>query len=183
MLWSAELLLVFVVAVHQALRTPGDVRHRAVPAVQVEPDRAGALGEAGDVLGLVKHPAVRQHRDHLMLLVGDRIADRLAVRAHRAGYLDAGPPLVQIPVEGDRREQRILDGLDDDREDLEHGADRLVRAGQDVEQRLFLRFVGTLVDDRMHHALAMVNGAREIERGDDRQDHPDPRRRNGPCRS
>jgi hypothetical protein len=80
-LGPAELLLVLLVAMHEAVRAPSYVRHRTMPAVQVELDRAGALGEAGDILGLVKHPAVRQYGDYLMLCVGHRVADRLAMRA------------------------------------------------------------------------------------------------------
>src|SRR5215472_2612908 len=169
LLGPAELLLVFFVAVQEAVRAPGNVRHRTMPTVQVEPDLPGALGEAGDILGLVKHPAIRQHGDHLMLRIGDRVANRLAMCVHRWWHLDAGAPLVQVPIEGNRREQRILDGLNDDREDLEHGADRLVRARQDIEQCVLLCVAGPLVDDRMHYPMTMMNGARKVEGGDDRK--------------
>src|SRR5271166_3384258 len=167
-LWSAELLLVLLVAVHLAVRPPGDIRHRAMAAVQIELDRAGTLGEAGDILCLVKHPAVRYHCNDLMLHVGNWVADRLAMRADYVRHLDARSSLVQVPIEGYRCEQRILDRFDDDREDLKHGADRLVRAGHDIKQCFPLRVVGALVDNRMHYPLAMMNGARKVKCCDDR---------------
>src|SRR5271155_4921240 len=104
-----------------------------------------------------------------MLFVCNWVADRLAMRAHYLRHLDARPSLVQVPIEGDRREKRILDGFDDDREDLEHGDDRLVRAGHNVKQCFLLRVVGALVDNRMQYPLAMMNGARKVKCRDDRQ--------------
>src|SRR4051794_16454534 len=104
-LWPAVLLLILIVAMDQSLRTPGNVSHRAMPAVQVEPDRAGTLGEAGDVLGLVKLPPPRQHRDHPVLGVGGGGAGRLAVRADCIGHLDPGTPPVQNPIQKGRGEQ------------------------------------------------------------------------------
>jgi hypothetical protein len=59
--------------------------------------------------------------------------------------------------------------IDDDREDLKHGSDWLVLAREDVEQRVALIFVRALVNDRLHYALAVMNGSRKIEGGGDRQ--------------
>jgi hypothetical protein len=104
-----------------------------------------------------------------VLQIGHRIADRLATCPDDARHLDARDALDEVPLEGDRFELRVLDGLDDNREDLELRADFLVRAGQDVEQRVPLRLVSALVDYRLEDALAVMNGAGKLERADHRQ--------------
>src|SRR5688572_15167511 len=92
-LWPAVLLLVFIITVDQTVRAPRDVSQGAVAPVKVKLDHAGALGKARGALGLVEHPSVGQDRDHPVLLVSHRIADRFAVRLHGGGYLDPGPPV------------------------------------------------------------------------------------------
>src|SRR4051812_37641099 len=125
---AAELQLVLVVGVEQTVLVPGDVRQRAMAAVQVEFDGAEAFGEPGCILRLMEHPALRKHQNHLLFAVRHRVAYRLAVRANDPGNLDPRPPLVEVPVEINLGEYRILYRLDNDREDLEHRADRLVLA-------------------------------------------------------
>src|SRR5215472_13172065 len=147
---AAELPFVVVERVEHAVLVPGDVRQRAVPAVQVEFDRPHALGKTRGVLGLVKHPAVWQHCDNPLLLVGHRVADRFAVRRYDAGDLDPRPPFLEIPFALDLGKQRMFDRLDHCRENLEQRADRLVRTGEYVEQSLALGLVGALVEDRLH---------------------------------
>src|SRR3712207_5771637 len=115
---TAELLLVPLVAVHEAVLVPCDVRQRAVPAAQVELDGPGALGDAGRVLGLVEHPPLRQDEDRPLLLVRHRVADGLAARLEHAGDGHPRRAPVQVPVELDVGEDRVLDRLDDRREDL-----------------------------------------------------------------
>src|SRR6185503_17018573 len=100
-LWPAEFLLVFVVAVNHTPRPPSDICHGAVSSVQVETDRAETFCETGDILGFVKHPALRYHREDLKLLVRDRVADRLALGADDTGHIDTCLPPVQVPLEGD----------------------------------------------------------------------------------
>ena len=73
---------------HKAVRSPGDVRHLTVPAVQLKFDRACTFGLTGDVLSFVEYPAVRQHGDGLMLGVSDGLAARSAECADRAGNLN-----------------------------------------------------------------------------------------------
>src|SRR5258708_1460216 len=106
----AVFLFVLVVGMDQPVRTPGDVGERAVPAAEIELYRPHTLGSAGRVFGFVEHPAVRQHRDHAMLLVGHRITDRFAACPDDARHLDARGALGQVPVEGDRRKLRVFDG-------------------------------------------------------------------------
>src|SRR3984893_7985276 len=76
---------------------------------------------------------------------------------------------LEVPVEFDLREERGLERLDNDREDLKHRADRLVLPGEDVEEGVALGLVGSLVEDRLHYALAMMDGPREIESAGDHQ--------------
>jgi len=140
-----------------------------VPAVEIEFYRPDAFSEAGGAFGFVENPAVWQYREYAVLLVGDGIAYRLAVCPDDAWHLDARGTLGQIPVKGNRSKLRILDGLDDNREDLEHRAGLLVRARQDVEQRVLLSIVRTLVDDRVHDALTMVDRPRKVEGRHNRQ--------------
>ena len=45
----------------------------------------------------------------------------------------------------------------------------LVRAGQDVEQRVPLRLVGAFVYDRLEDALTVMDGAGKVERADHRE--------------
>src|SRR5258705_5844158 len=118
-----------------------------MPPVKIELDRADPLREAGRAFGFMEHPTVRQHREHAMLLVGYRIADRLAGGPDNARHLNACSALCLVPFESDTRKLRVLDGLDNGRKDLEHRACLLVLAGQDIEQRVPLRIVSTRVDD------------------------------------
>jgi len=62
-----------------------------------------------------------------------------------------------------------LNVLDDDREDLKHRANRLILPREDVEEGVALGLVGSLVEDRLHYALAVMDGPREIERAGDHQ--------------
>src|SRR5215472_17702058 len=109
-----------------------------MPAVQVKFDRRHAFSKAGGVLGLVKHPTGGEDQNYPLFPIRHRVADRLAVRPNDAGYLDPRPPPLEVPVELDFGKERILDRLNTGRKDLELRADRLVSAGQDVEQRLAL---------------------------------------------
>jgi hypothetical protein len=82
-----------------------------MPPVKIELDRADPLRKAGRAFGFMEHPTFRQHREHAVLLVGYRIADRLAGGPDNARHLNACRALRLVPFEGDVRELRVLDGL------------------------------------------------------------------------
>src|SRR3546814_4220926 len=63
-LGAAELLLVLVIAMHEAIRPPGDMRERTVATTEIELDRADALREAGGVLSLMEDPALGRSEEH-----------------------------------------------------------------------------------------------------------------------
>src|SRR5215467_5684490 len=133
-----------------------------------EPFRSGStrcapVSKARGVLGLVKHPTVREGQNYPLFPIRHRVADRLAVRPNDAGYLDPRPPPLEVPVELDFGKERILDRLNTGRKDLEHRADRLVSAGQDVEQRLALGLGGALIEHRLHDPLAMMERPRQVK--------------------
>src|SRR5215472_3022384 len=123
--------------------------------------------QASCVFRLVEDPAVWQHADHTMFLVRDRVSNRLAARTKQLRHLDTGDALLNVPVEIDLGENRIVKFFDDHAEDLKHCADRLILTAQNVEDGVLLLVSDRVLEDWLHMACAVVERSRKKERSYD----------------
>ncbi len=95
-----------------------------------------------------------------MFASGDGIEDRLAARFDDAGDDEAGPPPIDVDVEIDLAEDRLVHLVERRGENVENRRAGLgVLAAQNAEQRLPLRRSRPLVDNDGGFAFALVNGA------------------------
>src|SRR5512139_47153 len=93
-----------------------------------------------------------------MFLPGYRIADRLDLSVYDSLDADPSGPAIDVELEMDRPEDRLVDAVDDGREHVEDGRAGLrLLAGQDREDRAALRLVGTLVDHHEGFAAALMD--------------------------
>src|SRR4051794_5817380 len=151
-----------------------DQRHRAVRVLVLVVELIAALDlerlrQRG--LRLVVGPRVLEavgnpNEDAIWLLAADR-PERVDLAVDEVAGLQTPLSRIDVELEIDRREDGLADVGAHRREDLEDGAAGL--AAHDREDRLALRFVGRLVDDREDVAVALVDppgpvgGAREFQ--------------------
>src|SRR5262249_20737413 len=148
-------------------RAPGNICERAVALVEIKLQFADAFGVTRRVFRFVEDPAVWQDTDHSVFLVSDWIANGLAARAKQLRHLDAGHAFLDVPVEVDLGEDRIVQFFYDRAEYLEHCTDRLILAAQNVEDGVLLLVGDRILKDRLHMTIAVVDRPREKKRGYD----------------
>src|SRR6266536_3267185 len=106
--------------------------------------------------------------DHIdaypVFITRDRIEDRFAARFNKAGNDQARPPSIDVDLEIDLAENRLMDLHERRGEHVENRCSRLgILTTQNPEQRLPLRSIGPLVDDDRGLTPALVNGTRPFE--------------------
>src|SRR6516225_6295981 len=96
-----------------------------------------------------------------MFLVCDWVPNGLASRAKQVRHLDTGRAFLDVPVEVDLGEDRIVQFFNDHAEYLEHCANRLILTAQNVEDGVLLLVGDRVFKDRLHMAPAVVDRPRE----------------------
>ncbi len=99
-----------------------------------------------------------------MFLAGDGIEDRFAAGSVIPGTMRRAAALVDVDVEVDVGEHRIVHLFQRRSENVEdRGAGIGVLAGENAQQRVALGLVGPLVDDERRLAVAFMDGTRPFE--------------------
>src|SRR5581483_2408901 len=99
-----------------------------------------------------------------------RIDDRLPARLDAAWHDQTGLAGIDVDLEIDPGEDRLLNLLQHRREDLkERGARLGVLTANDAQQRFPLRGTCTLVDEEGGMAMAFMDRTRKIEHADEFQ--------------
>jgi hypothetical protein len=135
-----------------------NARKLPVGILQREADRRYDLGPTATDLGLGELEAVRLYDADAVLRAGNGIQDRLAAHLDESLDLGAGPAAVDVELEIDVGDDRVVEGVAGRGEHLIDGGARLgVIAVQDAQQGLALLGRGAPVDDMQAFALALMD--------------------------
>src|SRR4051812_14218425 len=131
-----------------------------IGVVELERDGAGGFGAGAPDLGELELDAIGDVNPDTVLVTCCRAHDRSPARLEHALDGDPCPPTLDIHLELNRREDRLLDAA---RHGAEHPPMRPGLLGlatvQHGGQSITLPLVGARVDDGLHGAVALVDGA------------------------